>query len=54
MAKELYSQANDCFVDERYSDALKLYDQVLKLEPNNVNALVKRSFTHYKLQNFTG
>jgi hypothetical protein len=53
-AEKLLNEANDLFVDEKYEQALTLYDQALKIDSQNVKALLKRSITNHKLENYTG
>lgn len=49
MAEDLFGKANDLFVDEKYEDAEKIYNKILESNPQNVNALLKRSATLLKL-----
>ncbi len=41
----MLTKAFQCAEDENYSDALKLYDLILKKEPYNINALIDKGAT---------
>lgn len=47
-------KANSLFVDDNFSEALEFYDLSIQLDENNVDAFLKRSQCHTKLENFTG
>lgn len=53
-AETLFAEANALFVDEEYQKALKRFNQAIELEDTIADYFSKRSFCHYKLQNYTG
>ena len=46
------NEGNEAFMDEDYDTALECYTAALEAEPNNYNALVRRSQTYCKLGKF--
>lgn len=46
--------ANSLFVDENFTEALTNYDLAIELDDSNVDAFLKRSQCHTKLENYTG
>lgn len=46
--------ANSLFVDENFTEALTNYDLSIELDDSNVDAYLKRSQCHTKLENYTG
>mmetsp|Transcript_17522 Transcript_17522/g.24374 ORF Transcript_17522/g.24374 Transcript_17522/m.24374 type:complete len:81 (+) Transcript_17522:34-276(+) len=56
MAMESFSTANSLFVDECFEDALSHYSKAIELAGEDCppDYFTKRSFTHFKLKNFTG
>mmetsp|Transcript_17521 Transcript_17521/g.24373 ORF Transcript_17521/g.24373 Transcript_17521/m.24373 type:complete len:135 (+) Transcript_17521:34-438(+) len=55
MAMESFSTANSLFVDECFEDALSHYSKAIELAGEDCppDYFTKRSFTHFKLKNFT-
>lgn len=51
---DVISKANSAFVDENYAEALNLYNKAAEVDPNNSEVYVKRSHTHFKLENWEG
>jgi suppressor of G2 allele of SKP1 len=51
---DLFSKANELFVDEKYEEAEKLYSQVISKDPKNAKAYLKRSATLLKLNQIGG
>lgn len=41
-------------MDEKYEEALESYNLSIELDEANVDALLKRSQCHTKLENYTG
>ena len=52
--ESLLIEANTLFVDDNFEEALVKYNKAVDLEPDNVDAYVKRSSCHYRLKNFAG
>ena len=50
--EKILRQAFECIEDENYSDALRLYDLVLKKEPRNVDVLVDKGATLQNMGRF--
>ena len=46
------NEGNEAFMDEDYDGALECYNAALEADPNNYNALVRRSQTYCKLGKF--
>lgn len=46
------SKANSAFVDEKYDDALALYNAAVEADPSDGEIYVKRSHAHFKLGNW--
>jgi tetratricopeptide (TPR) repeat protein len=40
--------------DERLEDAVKVFDQVLRIEPNNIEALLKLGYSKFHLDDYAG
>jgi suppressor of G2 allele of SKP1 len=53
MSQKLIEEGNDLFVDEEYDTALAKYNEAIARDPQNVNAFVKRSACHFRLNQFT-
>lgn len=49
---DILSKANSAFVDENYADALNLYNKAAQIDLHNSEVYVKRSHTHFKLENW--
>ncbi|KAL3178134.1 hypothetical protein MRX96_038655 [Rhipicephalus microplus] len=49
---DILSKANSAFVDENYADALNLYNKAAQIDLGNSEVYVKRSHTHFKLENW--
>jgi suppressor of G2 allele of SKP1 len=52
-AEDALKTANSLFVDENFEGALENYDLAISLDDSAVDAYLKRSQCHIKLQNFT-
>jgi len=52
-AETLIADANSYFVDEDYDTALAKFNEAIELDNTNSDYYAKRSFCHYKLDNFT-
>lgn len=53
-SEEALKTANSLFVDDNFQEALTNYDLAIELDDTNVDAFLKRSQCHTKLENFTG
>ena len=53
-SEDALKTANSLFVDENFTEALSNYDLAIELDESNVDALLKRSQCHTKLENYTG
>jgi len=42
---ELFAKANSCVDDENYLEAIEFYNLILKIEPENISALIDRGVT---------
>jgi len=51
-AEEKVNAGNEAFMDEEYDDAVKYYSEALEIDPNNYNALVRRSQVLCKLKQY--
>jgi tetratricopeptide (TPR) repeat protein len=53
-AQELFKKAEVLFRNADYSDAIKVYDEVIKLSPDHSKALLQRGFCKNLTHDFTG
>ena len=53
-AEDALKAANSLFVDENFEGALEQYNLSIELDDTNVDAFLKRSQCHTKLENYTG
>lgn len=51
-AAEKYCEGNECFVDEDYEAAIKLYSQAIKLDSSKSDYYLKRCNTYIKLEQY--
>ncbi|XP_070553915.1 protein SGT1 homolog [Ptychodera flava] len=50
---ELFSKANEAFVDENYGEAIKLYSQAIEQDAEKTEYFLKRAQTYIKLEEYT-